>query len=331
MMEYFGNIFGNENIISFFSTAKEKGNLAHAYIIEGDFGSGKKLLARSVCSLIANADVERTNKIHLTICPDVMEYGLPEKKKFIPIETVRTIKSEAYIKPSELDIKAFIIDDAHMLTQAGQNALLKLLEEPPADVYFFLLCQNASALLPTVRSRAPTVRMQRFSEDQLEAYLEEKHDTIQNTDKKQLKSLCKKAGGSIGVLLELIENSSKAKKGENGEGCGKTEEIIRSLKEKNFSSLLCAVQALPQDRKLLDAALSDLAVKVRDMVASSGGSDLFMSSDEQACKEIRGNLTVKNLILIYQCIDEAQTQLNMNMNVQIVKTSLAKHIMRAAR
>ncbi len=324
-MEYFGDIFGNENIISFFTSAKERGSLAHAYIIEGDRGSGKTTLARQICAMLANADKELKNKIVSSICPDIMEYGLPEKKKFIPVETVRTVKKEAYIKPSELDIKAFIIKDAHMLTAAGQNALLKLLEEPPSGVYFFLLCQNAATLLPTVRSRAPTVRMQRFSSESLMEYLNQNPSKAEKIDSSALPSLCKKADGSIGSLLELIENNSKNKNNDS------TDKIMMFLKDGDFSGLLCAVQVLPQDRKQLEIALSELATRVRDMIASYSGSGLFISSDDKTCKELMGHMTIKNLTLVYQAVEEAQNGLNMNMNVQIIKTSLAKHMMRAAK
>lgn len=324
-MEYFSDIFGNENIISFFAAAKEKESLAHAYIIEGDRGSGKTTLAKRICAMLANADTKIKNKIISSLCPDIIEYGLPEKKKFIPVDTVRTIKTEAYIKPSELDIKAFIIKDAHMLTAAGQNALLKLLEEPPSGVYFFLLCQNAATLLPTVRSRAPTVRMQRFSSEELQNYLDKNPHIAEKADSSEIPALCKKAAGSIGSLLELMENNSKKQNDDS------TDKIIKYLKNGDFSGLLCAVHTLPQDRKQLDIALSELATRIRDIIASYSGSDLFIASDEKSCKELRGNMTVKNLTLVYQCIEEAQNRLNMNMNVQIIKTSLAKHMMRAAR
>lgn len=325
MKNYFEGIFGNENIVSFFSEAKVNGKLCHAYIIEGDVGSGKTTFARMICSMIANANSDLTAKIQSTSCPDITEYGLPEKKKFIPVETVRTIKSQAYIKPSELDIRAFIIKDAHMLTTAGQNALLKLLEEPPMGVYFFLLCQNASMLLPTVRSRAPTIRMQRFSDQQLEVYLNQNPELIKNIEKSQISSICRRANGSIGKLIDLVETHSKAQNDDQ------IKKIIKCLKDGDFSALLCEVQSLPQDRKQLDNNLADLAISIRDIIASSCGSNLMLANDELIFKELRGNLTIKNLTLIYQCIENARNGINQNMNVQIVKTALAKHMMRAAK
>ena len=325
MTDLFDGIYGNQEIISFFLSAKKSSCLAHAYIIEGDRGSGKTTLARRIAALLAEGDPALVKKLDEQSCPDVTEFGLPEKKKFIPVETVRTIKTQAYIKPSELDIRVFIIKDAHMLTSAGQNALLKLLEEPPLGVYFFLLAENASSLLPTVRSRAPTVRMQRFSNKQLLDYLEAHQQEFDKGVTEEKESLCLRANGSIGNLLSLINEKSKTKKD------GGVDAVIKALAGNDFQALLTAVLSLPQDRRLLEASLSELLAKLRDMIASSCGSSLYIISDPLTIKEARGNMTAKNLIPVCKTVENAIEGLNMNMNVTIIKTSLAKHMMRARK
>ena len=76
--------------------------------------------------------------------PDAITLGLTDGKKSIPVEEVRLLIRDAYIKPFMGTKKVYMIWDAHLMTAQAQNALLKLLEEPPAYVVFLLLCENIS-------------------------------------------------------------------------------------------------------------------------------------------------------------------------------------------
>jgi DNA polymerase-3 subunit delta' len=113
--------------------------------------------------LAAALEPDFSDKILSGGCVDVTTYALPEDRKSIGIATIRELKYKTQILPQELSSNIFIVRDAHTMTPEAQNSLLKVLEEPPAGVYIFLLCDTAAALLPTVRSRAPSLRMQIFT------------------------------------------------------------------------------------------------------------------------------------------------------------------------
>ena len=102
---------------------------------------------------------------------DVTVYALPEDRKTIGIATIRELKYRTQIQPQELPYNIFIVRDAHTLTPEAQNSLLKVLEEPPEGVYIFLLCESAAAMLETVRSRAPALRMERIPSETMRDYL----------------------------------------------------------------------------------------------------------------------------------------------------------------
>ena len=92
------------------------------------------------------------------IHPDIIRVKRPEDdkgrpKKEIPVETVRSMAADAPVLPNESERKVYLIEDADTMNTAAQNAALKLLEEPPAGVYFLLCVTNPAKLLPTVRSR----------------------------------------------------------------------------------------------------------------------------------------------------------------------------------
>lgn len=77
----------------------------------------------------------------------------------IKVDTIRTVKKDAYIRPFDAERKAYIILRAELMNISAQNALLVLLEEPPEYASFILTCHDSRSLLPTVRSRCVSVRM----------------------------------------------------------------------------------------------------------------------------------------------------------------------------
>ncbi len=90
--------------------------------------------------------------------PDVIWLSLPREKD-ISVDRVRELRADVFVRPFEGKKKVYCIERAHKLTVAAQNALLKLLEEPPEYAAFLLLTDNAQALLPTLRSRCALERL----------------------------------------------------------------------------------------------------------------------------------------------------------------------------
>jgi len=85
---------------------------------------------------------------------DVFETEKDSNRAQFSVEIVRGLIAESYIVPNEADVKVYIIKEAHLMTLSAQNAFLKMLEEPPAYVFFILECTNSGLLLPTVLSRS---------------------------------------------------------------------------------------------------------------------------------------------------------------------------------
>lgn len=90
-----------------------------------------------------------------------ISYTEPENKsKTYSIKQMRSIAKDAYIRPNEANAKVYIFEDAdNRLTDIAQNSFLKLLEEPPQNVYFILICESAQKLLVTILSRCTVVRL----------------------------------------------------------------------------------------------------------------------------------------------------------------------------
>lgn len=142
------------------------GRIPHAMLIEGDEGTGRHILAR----YIAKSAVCEDKKAPCGSCrcchladvgshPDISYLTPEDGKKNITVVQVRTLRAEAFVKPHMALKRVFIIDGADRMNEQAQNALLKVLEEPPAGVIFILICSSRTALLETIVSRCTTLSL----------------------------------------------------------------------------------------------------------------------------------------------------------------------------
>ncbi len=210
-MIFFDTLFGNTRQKVYFSSLIKEGKLAHAYILEAPAGSGKKTFSLCLAAAIAAAfpsdseeeTAKKCQRILSGTSPDVMMLKREEGKKTIGVDAVRDFMSTVYLTPSELSFKMYIFDEADIITQQAQNALLKIIEEPPHGVYILLLCKNSLSLLSTVRSRAQKISLQIFDDKELLSYAK-KEGLIGGEDEK-LQFALRMSGGSIGNLRRLLD------------------------------------------------------------------------------------------------------------------------------
>ena len=147
-------IIGHQAIIDFFNHAIKSGNLSHAYCFLGYNQVGKRTVARNIGAKLLATTEEKLFQ-HPDFC--YLERETDEKtgklKKNISIAQARTLRLRAQNRSWMGGYQVVIIDEAELLNAESANALLKSLEEPGEKRVFFLLAENESAVLPTVRSR----------------------------------------------------------------------------------------------------------------------------------------------------------------------------------
>ncbi len=167
-MSKFDDIIGQELIKNFLLTSIRRGKVSHAYVIEGDSGMGKKLIANTFAAYLVCDSKSSCGACESCLIasggahPDIITV-LPEKKQ-IGVDDIRQVIKSVSIKPYMADKKVVIIPDADGITPEAQNALLKVLEEPPEYVVFMILIQNAELLLDTILSRVMKLSLTPYKE-----------------------------------------------------------------------------------------------------------------------------------------------------------------------
>lgn len=142
----------------------DAGRFPHAVLLEGGTAQERKKLARLVAqALVCAAAGERPcgkcaacQKAAAQAHPDIREAEGGEAARSFHIETVREVRADVFILPNEAQSKVYLLLNAQAMSPQAQNALLKVLEEPPAYAVFLLACDSKTKMLATILSRVVT-------------------------------------------------------------------------------------------------------------------------------------------------------------------------------
>jgi DNA polymerase III subunit gamma/tau len=158
----FDEVVGQEPVVRTLRNALSAGQVRQAYLFAGPRGTGKTSLARILakalnCAQGPTPDPDGTCHACTSIAAgtslDVIEMDAASQRG---IDDIREIRERVVLQPVEGRYKVYILDEAHQLTDAAFNALLKLIEEPPPHLVFVFCTTDLAKMLPTVRSRCQT-------------------------------------------------------------------------------------------------------------------------------------------------------------------------------
>ena len=205
----FEQLLGNSRLKENLRIGIGRGRVSHFYLISGPDGSGKRTLAQLLSAAVLCPGEEKPcmtcsacRKVISNTHPDVITVTDPEHKN-VAVKLVRQIREDMFIRPNEADRKIYIFPQE--LGIEGQNALLKILEEPPSYGVFILLADNPEKLLPTVRSRATELRLLALDGDILKNELRRRFPDAEDA---ALQAAADRSGGYLGQAIELLEQGS---------------------------------------------------------------------------------------------------------------------------
>lgn len=330
MKKDFASIVGNDSLCASLAASIRNGRLSHAYIILGPRGSGKHTLAYSVAAAVScmNKDssipcsrCDSCRKILNRASADVSLIGIPKDKSSVGVDEIREqIKNDIITYPNDGDHKFYIIEDAHKMTPAAQNALLLTLEEPPEYAFFFLLCESTEAILETVKSRAPIIRMDKPDASSITDYLRQSSPSAKSfidNYPDEFAQLLQSADGNIGIINELISGKGKERLLKNR---NLAQAVVSSVSEgnllKRFSELL---SEFSQKREELILQLDQIILAARDLILlkKSDAPRLVFFTDSARAEELSLSLSLKKITLLIEETENAKDSLAKNSNVRL--------------
>ena len=305
-------------------------SLPHALLIEGPTGCGKRSFAGIIAaSMVCRGDTEEKPCGECPACrkafngthPDITVLGGSGEARSFHIDVVRTLREDAYVLPNEAPVKVFILCDVQSMTDQAQNALLKLLEEPPAHVRLILTCENRSQVLETVRSRLTCITLGGISVNNATTAL---GDLLPEAPLEERKRAATLWGGIVGQALRSLQDGSFQ------EILDLLPPLAKGLVAPTELALLKATAPLEKNKEAIPAVLSGLQLIVRDALFCRYECSPLISTSPETASLLAGSLTRQQLLALLDAINDLHAARLRNMNHTLFLTLLCSRLRKAA-
>lgn len=337
MREYFPEMIGNDGLCARIGQEIAHHRLSHAYLLVGPAGSGKSTFARQIAAALACeahdgpmpcGECAPCRAVLAEQDPDVITVSRGDRVT-LGVEQLRGVLADLYVAPHWHEDKVYLIEDAETMTSQAQNALLKALEEPPRHVRFLLLTADEGAMLETIRSRAPILRMGYIPPEQMKEYLI-RHDrrgaALAEEDPEAFSAIALAADGCIGaaqILLDARRRKPIMQKRESAE-----EFLSLCVSRHTAHDALAVLAAVPPKREEAVALLELVSLGVRDLLACkrAPGARLCFFADETRAEQMTEQISMSALLRLADAVAEAIIALERNANQRITLLTLAQTV-----
>jgi DNA polymerase-3 subunit delta' len=253
----FKDIKGQADAVSFLEASLKNGRIANAYIFCGPRGVGKFLAAVNFAKAIVGTDMERH--------PDIFILKPEKEGANIKIDAVRELIKDIYLKPFQAQKKVCIIDEAQQMKHEAANALLKTLEEPPANSVLILVTDDLNALFSTIVSRSQVVRFYPLKSREIKDILINEH----GLDGTKAHVLSRLSGGRLGEAVKYKDDDMFQRRNSIIDGVSKLPRAGLSFED------------MPKDKARL--YLNILLAWFGDILSAKAGADesVFVNIDKK--------------------------------------------------
>ncbi|MBP3313051.1 MAG: DNA polymerase III subunit [Oscillospiraceae bacterium] len=301
----FHSFLGNDTLKQRLSTAISAGKISHSYLLCGPEGAGKRTLARLMAAAMQCVDsgdvpcgtCAQCRKVFSGNHPDVI-FVDDEEKKNVSVELARRAKEDLYIRPNEGKKKIYIFPRANDMNASAQNALLKVMEEPPAYGVFILLSTRGEALLPTIRSRCTELTLSPVEERVALGWLRMQFPQ-ESTD--VLRSAWRKSGGFLGKAKDFV-----------GEGSDLCEETIALATALGKGDGLSCTLTLNKMEKLKREQLLPILQQMQTVIAEAMTIKAGISATGELSQHLATQLTASRLRELYDLFGKMAVASNAN-------------------
>ena len=318
-MNGFQDVVGHKDVIRYIQNAVEQNKISHAYIINGQRGSGKKLLARLFAMTLQCASGKAEPCGECRSCVQTKNGNQPdiitvqhEKPTSIGVDEIREqIAGDILIKPYSSPYKIYVVPEADLMTEAAQNALLKTLEEPPAYAIIFLLTENAEGLLDTIRSRCVMLKLRNIKDKLVKKYLMEQ----MKVPDYQAELCAAFAQGNIGraILLANSEHFNEIR--------DEAIHLLKHIDEMELSEIVSAIKEMNKYKLEVTDYLDLITIWYRDVLlykATKEVNGLIFGDQLKSIREKAAKSSYEGIETILTSLEKAKARLKAHVNFDLV-------------
>ena len=279
----FSDVVGQKSVTDTLRAQLETGKLSHAYLFTGTRGTGKtscaKILARAVnCENPNHGDpcgvCPACRAIDEGSCMDVLEIDAASNNG---VDSVRVLRDDAIYTPGTVKMRVYIIDEVHMLSTAAFNALLKIIEEPPAHLLFILATTELQKVPATILSRCQRFAFKRLRAEEIASRLNfiayQEHIEIEPD---AVNLLARLADGGMRDGVSLLDQCASAAGGAvtlesvyaslGLAGERRTAELMQAIAQQDTAKALTVFSSLYAAGKDVGALLGEMCALCRDLL-----------------------------------------------------------------
>ena len=316
-MATFKDVIGHENVIGHFKSSIERGKVAHAYLIHGEKGTGKKMLAGLFAKTLqceaGGTDPCGTCRSCLQCDsgnqPDVI-WVTHDKPSVISVDDIRDqINKDINVRPYSSRYKIYIIPQGELMNPQAQNALLKTIEEPPEYAIIMILTNNIDKMLPTVLSRCIILNLKPVSELDIMEYLSKLGIPMAKA-----KFCVEFSFGNLGKAVRLATSDEY---NEIKQDCVR---ILKNINKMEIYDLIESVKKMSKYKLDIYDYIDLMIMWYRDilMLKVSGSPDKLLFKEEYATLKQQANyISFEGIENVLEAMDKVKVRLEANVNFDI--------------
>ncbi len=315
-MADFKDVIGHEQVILHLQNAIRQKKVSHAYLLCGEAGSGKRLIAEAfaktlLCEeggIVACGKCKACRQMESGNHPDFKP--VIREKASLGVQEIREqVTSDAQIKPYSSNYKVYLIDEAEKMTEEAQNALLKTIEEPPEYAVFLILAGRQEMMLPTVLSRCIALSLYPVATEKIRRFLMEQRGVPDYL----AESAAVFSGGLPGRAVQYAESEAFV------EQRNEVLHLVKYIDEMTMAEVMEAVKLFAAKKDSAQEYLEMILLWYRDVLlfkATKDANFLLFRDELETVSAQAGKRSFENLQGIVEAIEQVKQRLKSNVNFE---------------